>query len=42
MGIAKEVHAKFCLVASGIQNSQVYYQGVKSVVDSVFWILCWF
>ena len=42
MGVAKEVYAEFGIVASRIQNSQVYYQGVESVVDFGLWILCWF
>ena len=31
----KEVDLEFCTVASGIQNSQVYYEGIYSVVDVV-------
>ena len=42
MGAAKEVDVEFGIVASGIQNSQVCYQGVESVVDFGLWILCWF
>ena len=29
----QEVDAEFGVVASGIQNSELYYQGVESVVD---------
>ena len=32
--VAKEVDAECGIVASGIQNSQVFYQGVESAVDS--------